>query len=194
MQRLANKSRTPSGGWRYFDEDTGTLVTGAHWGHLVQSVYNHRTANELPCDPSLVDDIESYMCAECSDSCESVSPPATAYIGIADVITLTRTLAESFLKGNPRVDTLEANRRAKICSGCAANVEAGGCRPCHSKSMEAILLKFSGPKKTDSDQNLKSCLHCGCFNKVQVWFPLDILQKNQRAKVKKALPDNCWKK
>lgn len=194
MLRLINKSRGPADGWRYQDKDTGFTVKASSWSILVKKVKDHRVANQLPVDPRLEEDIEAYMCAEVPDSCGDGPEPEKASVGIAEVISLTQTLAESFFKGGKRVDQAEADRRAEICANCEFNVDASGCRPCHSKTVESLLHRLAGPNRTKHESFLKSCFHCGCFNSVQVWFPLEILQKNQREKVKKALPNNCWKK
>jgi hypothetical protein len=194
MQRLMNKQVTPHGGWRFHEKDTDTLVKGAHWSDLVSKVLAHREANQLPTDPGYEEEIEAYMCQEVEDSCEELPDPPKAAIGINEIISFTKIMVESFLRGNPRVDTEEATRRGKICSECRDNVEAAGCRPCNSKAIAAFLKRTGGPVDTLYDGKLKSCRHCGCFNVVQIWFPLEILKNNQRAKVQEALPEHCWKK
>lgn len=194
MQGLRNKQVTPHGGWRFYEKSTDTLVKGAHWSDLVRKVLAHREANQLPIDPGYEAEIEEYMCREVEDSCEEKPDPPKAKIGIDAVITFTKTMVESFLRGNPRVDVAEATRRGKICTGCSDNVESAGCRPCNAKMVSSFLKRVGGPVDTLYDSRLKSCRHCGCFNVVQIWFPLEILKNNQRAKVQKALPEHCWKK
>jgi len=189
-----NKQVTPHGGWRFYEKSTDTLVKGAHWNDLVRKVLAHREANQLPVDPGYEDEVEAYMCQEVGDSCKETPDPPKAHIGIDEVIAFTKTMVESFLRGNPRVEVDEATRRAKVCSNCSDNVESTGCRPCKAKVISAFLKRAGGPVDTLYDDKLKSCRHCGCFNVVQIWFPLEILKNNQRDKVQEALPAHCWKK
>lgn len=194
MLAWKNKNAIPLGGFRFFQPETETLITAPHWNALVNSVRQHREANELPIDPGLEHEIEMFMCSELPDGCREVPDPPKAQITIGGAITFTKILAEVFLRGNPRVDLDEANRRAAICAKCPDNVEATGCKPCHSRNIKKLVERLSGTETTKHDKMLQSCRHCGCFNRVQVWFPLDVLQKNQREAVRGALPDKCWKK
>ena len=194
MLTWKTKNRTPGGGWRYFQKETNTTVTGPHWGALLDNVRKHREANELPIDPGLEREVEDFMCAEMPDGCREVESQPAVSINIGTAFEFTKILAETFFRGNERVEQAEADRRAKICAHCPDNIEATGCRPCKALNIEKFVLKLTGNKSTRADAKLDSCRHCGCFNKVQVWFPLDILQKNQREVVRDALPSNCWKK
>ena len=194
MLRWKNKQRTPHNGWRYFQKETEMLITGPNFGELVRKVKKHREANELPLDPGLTQEVEDYMCGEMPDGCDTVEGPTTRKLGISDAIVFTKILAETFLRGNPRVDQAEADRRSAICAKCPDNIEAEGCKPCSAGNVEALVKRLAGTKETRADARLQSCRHCGCFNRVQVWFPLDILQNNQREEVRDALPSNCWKK
>jgi hypothetical protein len=194
MLRWKNKQRTPHGGWRYFQSETEMLITGPDFRTLVQNVKKHREANELPLDPGLTQEVVDYLCGELPDGCDTVEDPPKRTIGISDAIVFTKILAETFLRGNPRVDQGEADRRSAICSKCPDNIEAEGCKPCSAGNVEALVKRLAGTKQTKADARLLSCRHCGCFNKVQCWFPLDILQNNQREAVRNALPLTCWKK
>ena len=194
MLRWKNNQRTPHNGWRYFQEETDTLIAGPNFEELVRNVKKHREANELPIDPGLTQEVEDYMCGIMPDGCETVQKPEVRSIGISDAIVFTKILAETFFRGNQRVDQEEAHKRASVCANCSDNIEPVGCKPCSAGNVEALVKRLAGTKQTKADQRLKSCRHCGCFNKVQVWFPLDILQKNQREEVRNSLPSNCWKK
>ena len=194
MQAWKNKSSTPFGGWRYYQKETGQLIRANNWSALINAVYAHRVANELPVEPGLEGEIEEFMCHEVPDGCEEARKGPTRAINFNDVVTFTKTLVETFLRGNPRVDQSEADRRAKICGHCPDNIDAEGCKSCKRGALEKLVSRLSGDRQTKGDELLKSCRHCGCFNRAQVWFPLDILQKNQRDEVRDALPQKCWKK
>ena len=169
------------------------MITGPHWAGLVGNVRDHRVANQLPIDPNFVQEIEDYMCAQFSDACEEL-PDTKRSLGLGDVMAFTAILAESVLKGSPRVDKAEANRRANICVGCKDNIRPEGCKSCSESNVEKLVTRLTNTQSTAHDAKLESCRHCGCLNRAQVWFPLDILQKHTRKAVRSALPSHCWKK
>jgi hypothetical protein len=191
-----NKTRTPLNGWRYLVPETGVLVTGPHWDTLLANVAKHLEANSLPTDPHLERRIEEYMCKEIPDGCDSISTrdakPKKMTVG--DVLRFTAMIGADMLNGRERVDKEVANNRARICVGCPDNIDPAGCSTCNRGRMEKLIEKLTGAIATKHDARLKSCRHCGCINKAQVWFPLDILQKFTQADVNAALPSNCWKK
>lgn len=194
MRQWKNKTRTPLGGWRYFQKETGQLITAPHWNALIDAVYRHREANELAIDPGLESEIEAFMCDEIPDGCEEVADRPERKIGLSEVVSFTKTWVQTFLRGNERVDQKEADRRSVVCANCPDNIDAHGCKTCATGNVEKLVNTLSGSRQTKADQRLKVCRHCGCFNRAQVWFPLDILQNNQRDEVRDALPQNCWKK
>jgi hypothetical protein len=193
MLHWRTKNRTPAGGWRYFQQETDTMITGPHWDGLIVNVRNHRVANQLPIDPAFVQEIEDYMCAQFEDACKELADTKHS-IGLSDVMAFTAILAESILKGSPRVDEPEASRRANICVGCKDNVKPEGCKSCTKSNVEKLVLRLTNAQVTRHDAKLESCRHCGCLNRAQVWFPLDILQRHTRKVVHDALPSHCWKK
>ena len=109
------------------------------------------------------------------------------------VDTFTAILGESILKGNPRVDQEEADRRASICVNCPSNVKPSGCEGCGVARIKDLISNLAGGQ-TVHDNSLESSKHCGCLNRAQIWFPLSMLQKHTSNRVMNELPDNCWKK
>jgi hypothetical protein len=196
MLTWRNKTKTPLGGWRYLVPETGVLITGPHWGALLSNVAAHLTANVLPNDPDLERRIELFMCQEIPDGCSDVPAPQVRpkKMTVGDVLRFTAMIGADMLNGRERVDKEEANRRAGICVGCPDNVDPEGCSTCNRGRMEKLIEKLTGAIATKRDAQLKSCRHCGCINKAQVWFPLDLLQKFTNTEVNEALPTNCWKK
>lgn len=189
-----NRSITPRGGWRYYQEETDTLVKGAHWSDLILKVASHRAANNLPIEPGWEREVEEYMCSLFEGACDEKDQGKAPALNMGDVMQFTKILGEAIIKGNKCVEQEEADRRAHVCANCPSNVEPEGCAPCGIRNVAALLSKLVGAKETPHDKRLNSCKHCGCLNKAQVWFPLDLLQKHMSDKVNNDLPSNCWKK
>ena len=196
MLAWKNKHRTPLNGWRYLVPATGVLVTAPHFDTLILKVPKHLEANSLPVDVNLEKKIEAYMCEEVPSGCEELSAEriASKKISVGDVLRFTAMIGADMLNGRKRVDKEEANRRAKVCVRCPDNIDPAGCSTCNRGRMEKLVEKLTGSIATKHDAQLKSCRHCGCINKAQVWFPLDILQKFTSTETNKSLPSNCWKK
>lgn len=196
MLTLINRSIVPPGGFRYTQEESGVTMHAPTFQALCEVVKNHRAANGYPISIDYEREIETQLCLRLPQgSCKEVGTAITPrQLGFADVMRFTKTLGESILKGNPRVDKEEANRRALICVGCNANVKAHGCSGCNSSKVETLVKTLTGTDETDHDAKLESCQFCGCLNKAQVWFPLDILQKHIKKSINDALPEHCWKK
>ena len=189
-----NRKTGKLGGWRYYQPETDTLIEGPHYDGLVNKVANHRAANGLPLEPNWQQDIIDYMCSQVPDACKDKPVKEGPTITMGQVLTFTKILGEAILKGNERVEAGEAEERARVCAKCPSNVTPAGCVPCGLSGAASLLSKFVGARQTEHDNLLKSCKHCGCLNKAQVWFPLELLQKHMSDKVNKDLPNNCWKK
>tara|TARA_R110002020_G_scaffold265840_7_gene480666 strand:+ start:3012 stop:3599 length:588 start_codon:yes stop_codon:yes gene_type:complete len=195
MLELADKSLTPPDGWRYMQRESRQLLRSTSFNNLVDAVRDHRVANGYPIQMDFEREVEEGVCLQIPEACkEAPDRLLPLRLKIANVMRFTITLGESILKGSPRVDSTEANRRASICSDCPANVRAEGCGGCNSTRVNELVEKLTGAKPTNHDDKLESCKYCGCFNKAQVWFPLDLLQKHTSEEIREELPENCWKK
>ena len=195
MLRIRERQTTPHNGWRYKQRESGKLITATSFPNLVAAVREHRLANGYPIQMDMELEVEGGVCKEIPEACqEKPADLIPQRLTIANVVAFTVTLGESILKGNPRVEKEEANRRAIICSDCEANVRAEGCGGCNSSRLDAVIAKVTGTKPTDYDNKLESCKYCGCLNRAQVWFPLDILQNHIKPEIREALPAHCWKK
>lgn len=195
MLRVREKQTTPHGGWRYRQRESGKLIEATSFQNLVAAVRQHRVANGYPIQMDIEQEVEEGVCKEVPEACHD--KPADLVpnrLTIANVVAFTMTLGESILKGNPRVDKAEADRRALLCSGCPANIRADGCGGCNSKRLDEVISKVTKAGTTEYDSKLESCKYCGCLNRAQVWFPLEILQNHIKPEVRDALPDHCWKK
>ena len=182
------------GGWRYFQKETNVLIKGAHWQNLIQKVSKHRVANNLPMEPGFEQELLDYMCTQEGVKCENKEPIKDAPISIQGVLQFTQILGEAIIKGNKVIEKEEAEGRAAICASCPSNIEPVGCEGCGIKGVAAMLSHLVGARQTTHDNKLNSCKHCGCLNRAQVWFQLELLQRHMSDKVNDELPSHCWKK
>ena len=195
MLALIDKTLTPNNGWRYLQPESGMMIRSTSLNNLIDAVREHRVANGYSIQMDFDRVVEEGVCKEIPGACHEVPDRLLPLrMKLANVMRFTMTLGESILKGSPRVDDKEANRRASICSDCPANVRVDGCGGCNSGKVNELVGKITGAKPTSHDNKLESCKYCGCFNKAQVWFPLDLLQKHTSEEIQKELPQHCWKK
>lgn len=198
MRRLINSTIVPPGGFRFLVRETGTWVRGAHRGDLYTKVKKHCESNEI--EPPTLAEIEDQICESLDGSVcmhddgkpyqQSVVRPLT----LREVLTASVTMGEWMLKGGNKVPQEEADRRALECTRCPKNKFFTDCTACNLNKVRNMAERFIGKAKTKYDGQLNNCEICGCTNKVQVWVPLEILQKHLTSKVNEALPDWCWKK
>jgi hypothetical protein len=200
---LRHRTRVPPGhGFPYKDEQTGFKFVGSSMSDLCRQVYEHRTSNHLiPLSEATIEDNVCRRLIEAghADWCKNSGAPwlplvPNVKMGLREIIQGSLAIGESLIKGNPKVDREEAERRAAICVVCAFNVQPEDCGPCNSGKMREIIRAIVGSSKTSRDAELKSCAACGCFNAVQVFFPLDILHRYMGSELNARLPDHCWKK
>jgi len=188
--KLINRNNVPRGGvWKYKEPESGVIIEGDSWIELVQNVRNHRVANGFVIPVTFISDVEEGVCelfpAMCKDDDGASIVPKQITWG--QVAQFTSIMIESLVKGWHKVDQKEADRRASICAACLDN-------GCSSKRIKQMVQAVAGSSSTKFDSSLESCRHCGCLNKAQIWFPLEILQKHMDKRVSELLPAGCWKK
>lgn len=133
--------------------------------------------------------------------CEQIGPEYCEYqegdskdwvdirrLNLDDVIAFSKTLIAHALNGGKYVSQEEANRRAKICSGCYFNVHVGGCGAC--RGLASLVV---AGRNTDYDSKLKSCAVCKCTNASQVHFGLDTLEVSDDSAKQAQYAPFCWK-
>lgn len=91
------------------------------------------------------------------------------------------------------VDHGMADHRAAVCAGCEKNQDAGPLSNCSScmRLVESVSHSLLKGKSTQHDKFLKNCSVCGCYNRLQIWFPLSALGIDDTTKSK--FPARCWK-
>lgn len=196
MLDLKDRSYVPPGGYRYRQPESGLLIHSTSFLNLIEAVRLHRVANHYPIPHTFESDVANGVCLEVSEACQEVSPSGAAKpMGLADVLRLTGLVGESLLRGQPVVDDALAEHRAATCAGCRDNVDpSGGCSACQSEAAAKLMASLVGSRATRRDADLKTCRHCGCFNKVQLWIPGDILRRHSEKATLDLLPRHCWKR
>lgn len=181
------------GGYTYIQEETGWKTNSKNYSRLVDDVIAHRKSNNLPIPFNIYDIIAANVCRNNPAACvenKTKHNPAKK-ITFDSALKFTRTL---FSAAGERVDQKEADSRAEICASCEDNVEAEGCNGCKMSAVDKLMNFVIGNRETTYDKSLKSCKYCGCFNRAQIWFPLDALRKGVTAEENDQLPKHCWKK
>jgi hypothetical protein len=185
----------------YLVPHTGVLLKESHISSLMDLIRRHLDANKFTDAVVTREEVEDYnariMIKNDPECCEEYPEPpiGSRTLGLADVIRFTRTMFSNAVGGFQRVDQAEADRRAEICANCPMNFQIGGCRSCyHSGAAAALIGSLTGDKVTPSDERLHSCKICGCFNKAQIWFPLEDLRDAIDPTLNSQLPSGCWKK
>lgn len=184
--------------YRFTIPHTGVTMSDSSMLGLYSKIRMHLDANGFDGAVITLDEIHEYNAKEFAkvdpDCCFETNPEPRHHT-LDDVWRFTKTIFSNISSGSDRVDQDEANRRAAICAACPANVTPGNCLSCaNSGKAAAIVGVFVGERKTPYDATLQACQFCGCFNKVQVWFPLTDLQYGMSQEIRDQLPSGCWKK
>lgn len=195
MLRLKNKyGNCPPDGYRYVDPDTGHVTRREDYDSWLQAAAAHRRGNNLTIPLDFGAQMENQLCqilpAGWCDFDDESRPRIDTRFGLRDVWNW----AEAHLKllGDNFVPQEEAERRAKICSSCYMNMEGVGCAGC--QRVATLFTAELAKRKTDSDQFLKSCGACKCYNRAQVHFPIAILETHDTDELQSMYPSFCWKK
>jgi len=206
--RLVSKIRAPYGGvyaWKDPMLPHSRHLDAPTWDILVERARSQRYANSIPCGLEFEDELENALCRDYPSECESADPNRVRprRLTLGDVMTGTEVMATHILAGSPFVDQAEADRRARICSGCARNgTFARPCKGC--PNLYALVNRYIGERKTPYDEELKACEICGCSTRAAVWFdlaiqrqPLTEFQRQQfRTQAKEMASighEPCWK-
>ena len=198
MLRLLDPGTVPPGGFRYLCPETHTWIQAASFNELVHASEKHRAANKLGIPEGFREEVEAQLCSHMPPgTCKheaGVAISGTRRLTFQDVVSATLTLGNWFIKGTPKVEQFEAERRATICLSCPMNQNFDGCTTCAEKDLREAIVGFMGDSKTPFDASLHTCFACGCTLKAAIRFPIEILQKQITEDVKALLPAYCWKK
>lgn len=201
MLRLISRSVVPPPDaqgrhFRYRHAETGHVSDARDWYSWMTACKAHRRANGLPIPADFAATAEEQLCEQlppewCAQEQEGASRVDTGF-SLSDVTDWIKAVATRFFTSQPLVSQDEANRRARICSQCNYNMDAGGCGGGCAK-----LVKYLTPgmltKFTPFDGLLKACGVCRCALRVMVHFPLSVLESNETSEKQDLFPSWCWR-
>jgi hypothetical protein len=204
LLKLRNSRETPNGGFRFPRDpssdrrDEKAMITGGDIGHLVQRVAEYRIINELPLGDVRAE-VEDWICRNVPSECVPSRPRSLAAGLIVRGAELAR-FVDAMLHWMTTADLVpqeEAERRAETCANCRFNQQLSdvSCAGCYG--LAGIILRIIGNRKTRVDGCLAYCAICSCANSVQVFAPLDILNRAHKLSdfptdIGDGTP--CWKK
>lgn len=190
--KLADKSLSPPGGWKYTQPETGVLFTGVTYLQMRDKVFRHRRSNGLDVDPGWVERFEEDFCEQNrlvgTQWCpiEGATPKAERHLGVADIRRFLNTAREAIASGGDVfVEQEEADRRAAICAACVNNAEIPGCFGCNG--LRKLISKVRGSRTTASEDKLRHCTVCYCTNSVKVWLKEEVIDSTGLQ-----FPPHCW--
>lgn len=201
VRALKNRSLVPPQGWVFVEPTTTHKLSAPTYDNLVSLVMDHRKANGVAIGTidSVHIEIEEQLCANMNPArCRnkmlvpSAGQPTGRAVTLTDVMNFLRVAASWVGKGFKPVEPEEAERRARICEGCEFNVESAGCAGCKAREFAANLATATQGLRTSRDPQLKACAVCGCENKAQVHYPLDVLAQGVTPDM--TFPVWCWKR
>jgi hypothetical protein len=183
-----------------FTHEDGGKSRGNTLGILMAAVRDYRRINALPMPDDMQAIVEDQLCRTLPPgNCKFMDGtlPATfvnTRFSLDDLKAGMKTLAAVVVSGKT-VDKEEANRRAEICAACPANMQpSSACFGC--AGVEEVVGAIVGTQTTKSDQYLKVCGACHCFNKTQVWVTAEDLDAGVSDKQMERLElfeGHCWK-
>ena len=146
---------------------------------------------EWPGDAEMTARVEHHICQLCPPGfCEGgPNRPAVPYLSVAMIRDGTKLLLRRiFARKEFLVDQDEANRRARICANCSANLH-GICTSCPGNEFFEVFGWFiRAGRKTPYDQALDTCAICKCLLRAKIWVRQETLNDLSKHEY---LP-NCW--
>lgn len=89
-----------------------------------------------------------------------------------------------------------ANKRAAICARCPLNIDGSFWQRMEGVAAQAVKLLVQTKNKmrlnTPSDEQLKSCGACDCWNATKVWVPLPHILAHTSKETMANLDKACW--
>jgi hypothetical protein len=199
MALLRFKNEKPAySGFNYLQKETALILTGDSLGELTRKVIDHRKHKNLPfgSEADVQKEIERWICGRLGNNeCIAEGPddswvptPQDSNVMSLEKIVGFSTAAWTWLKsGGEFVAKEEAQRRAAICWGCAANVDQG--HECFTCSLSKLVRSAVPDDRRIA--GLHSCQFCGCdlVSKVNLPDAAIIASNANRGLI---FPSWCW--
>lgn len=157
---------------------------------LIQQIKQYLRANKIEVPKNLMPIVRDYICRTSPEGfCQGDSSmPRTKFLSRRSIESATRILFEGVRMPADEffVPREVAEQRAKICANCPMNLQ-GTCATCVS-SLNMLVGRLIGGRKTTFDSFLNTCSQCGCNLRAKVWISIKALSKTQ----KNSFPKHCW--
>lgn len=203
IRKLPNTTNTPPGGWRYVVPETSWKCGPfSNWPQLHDNLKLHYDSSGYVFPSDIFDFVEKQICDENTEYCGEAITFMGRFINIATSLRHTFSAAYSCLvalvsnrAGSGERPTQElADQRASVCAVCPENGDIESCNHCNIKSINRLVEKLVGARKTTSDSQLKFCKVCHCNLRAKIWTKHEAMWNHMSDSRKEALPDTCWLK
>lgn len=193
---LKNRDHTPPGGFRFVHPETGYESKAIDIYSWMLDIAAHRKANNLP--PISEETAVTQLCKTIPPNwCEHEEAGrkwVNTRLKFGDIVQGAKAYLSLIASGFKTVDQTEADRRARVCSGCYFRVLPSGCGSC--VKIGSLIVGDIAGKKTAYDSHLenRACAACSCPLQPLVHFPLALLEQTDNDALQESLPRFCWRK
>lgn len=206
-----NTHEIPSGGWQWFEPQTGWKLPtpiSSTFDQSVSLIIRHRLSNtamvvkhRLPTDAATVG---GQLLAYTRKRLGIVEPPKQSpsqwFNGrhVAAVASGFQTLANWLGDGGKPVDQELAEKRAAICADCPQNPPDGGgwlatfTIPAQNLIRRQLQERKELKLSTSLDSKLNLCEACDCPLHLKVHVPLNYILTHIPEAAKERLDPRCW--
>lgn len=220
MQESFSRNQFPSGGWQFYQPQTGwspPTPISSTFDQTVVLIIKHRLQNpavtaqhKLATDAINVgNELETFNrqrlgIASPPGGLPKSEPRPEAPNRFAAVAAEARAVAQGaksplewLASGLPPVSSEKAKDRASVCLGCQKNNIEGGFTkwftvPAAEAIQTAIELRKDLNLQTPYDEALGICMACYCPLKLKVHEPIEIIAKHTKPEIRAKLWDQCW--
>lgn len=219
MNESFSRTQFPSGGWQFYQPQTGWAAPSPlmyTFDQTVNNIIKHRLANgaitardRLATDPASVgNELETYTRQRLGipavpQSLPKTIPPRSLPQAAAEAVAAVAKMAEGaallidWLGGGAQVVAPDlAHRRAQTCNTCPENSRAPFTDwftiPVAERLRKLVEAKKELKLDTPIDDQLGTCTVCRCPLKLKVHVPIDYIYSKTKPETMSALPPNCW--
>lgn len=197
---LPNTTTTPPGGWRYTVPETIKEVGPfSGWDQLREKLIEHYRSTGYAIPQNLFQLVEVQICSKQPEYCAEPTVMNRLYAAMGSIghtfhtaLSCLRTLVSNSTAEKPTQAMAES--RASVCAACPENKDVVGCSRCNMGTLNSLIQKAVGAKKTESDGLLKFCSVCHCNLRAKIWTNRESIWKHTSEADKKRFPETCWLK
>lgn len=196
--QLKNRDISPPDFFRFTHPETGFVSQAIDWYTWQENIAAHRKANKLP--PITPEEAEAQLCETLPPGHCKHAPAekknrswVNTRLRFGDIAQGMKAYLALITSGFKTVSQEEADRRARICSGCYLRITPQGCGAC--VKLSRLITGELARKKTAHDSHLanKACAVCSCGVQSIVHFPMPLLEQADTPEKQALYPDFCWR-